>query len=521
MPSKRRQKPGAAELLYAERYRIALVSILLFGFCLNLLYFYGPSWINGTDSYSYLTQAEYLAHGHYYYGCETVDCVNYLLIAGLAAFIYVFGYGMFAVSLFGITCYLLTILVLYLMGRELHSRAAGLLAGFFYSIFPLVLSQSSNVGDMVPMAFLFSLSMYVFILAVKGKKVKPAYLLAAGFLSMINFLNVSEAIIGVFIISSALLALTILDRKKYGIASLGYYIAGAAAAAVIILLIGVLSGHGPLFVFTVYAQNYAQFNVRPAFSTYIYNIFRIRSTDPLGNIAFGYLGYAFLLSSIYLVYRGFRKGALIWYWFAFSLLYLGYGTMSLTHYEPVLYDGPRFFLIAAPAMALIIGIGLAELIRSAARPGMSYRVAVSAFIAAAIIALVWTSMSAIAYIGYSQLAGTEPLIQIGNYINGLPSNAVIYGPNDVPWQFYLNGTHTYLSEWYSSQQGTCSGLMNTFKLQEGAYVVGNITDSSACGLTKVYSPTPVQWLQGYNLFSDWGTNFSDFNVYEYNGTGQA
>ena len=158
--TKKTKKDALTEWLCNHRYELILITVIAFGVYLNLAFFYGPSWINGSDNYLYTSFAYSLVNGHSV-ACNIVDCVSYTVIAGTAIFFALFGYSIFVSSFFGIFCYVLTIIVIYLIGKRVYSKKAGLISGFLYSIFPLVLSQSSNVGDDIPMVLLISLSVYL------------------------------------------------------------------------------------------------------------------------------------------------------------------------------------------------------------------------------------------------------------------------------------------------------------------------------------------------------------------------
>jgi hypothetical protein len=506
------------ERLYDRRYWLALLLVVLFGIYLNLAFFYGPSWINGSDNYFYMQEANLLAHGHAgQFNCNIVDCVKYIIFAGIAPFIALLGYTPFAASLFGILCFCLTIVVIYVIGTLLHSRLAGLLSGFLYSVFPLVLSQSSNVGDDIPMVLLVSVSVLLVLLALNNERHGRRYLFLAGFVSAINILTVSEAAIGLLLVFT-LVVFVVLPRKEKNRDSakvFGAYLVGLFLAFLVIAMICVYETGMPFGVLAVYSQNYNAFNGPPAFSSYLNDLFPHGPTSIQDGLVYGYFGYAFVIAALYLIATRFRKAAVLGYWFAFSFLYISFGSQSLARYVYMIYAGPRYGLVLVPAMVLIIGIGLARLIDNYKKGSAGRRLAVYLFVALVLFVLVVSSIRNIIDINYSQLYSTEPLLQFGKYLNALPSGASIYGPGDMPWFAYVNQSRHVVEIGYVKNETTCADIRHAFNLTPGSYLIGNVVDYGSCSLMPVFSPQNVYWLDNYTLFRGWGLNFYSYKIYRY------
>lgn len=518
---KRENAYSIAEWFYKNRYGLALLLIVIFGIYLNLAFFYGPSWINGSDNYIYTAQAYTLAQGHpNQLNCGIIDCVNYIVVGGIAIFFVLLGYGLFAASLFGILCYLLTILVVYLIGKQLYGQLAGILSAFFFSIFPLVISQSSNVGDDIPMILLVSLSVLLLILALNRPDGQKKYFLLAGFVSAINFLTISEAIIAVFFIFTYIISLLLIKKDRRLIIGLCLYVCGVILAFILIALIGVYETGNPMFVMNVYTTNLNTLfpNQTTAFFNYLGDIFPTFTTKTLAELSFGYFGYLFAICAIYLIAIKYKKAIIIGYWYVFSFLYLSFGTQSISNYNPVLYAGPRFMLIFVPAITIIIGITFAKIIDWTKNRKPKIKFILYAMVCIIIITIFISSVANIIYINYSQLYSTEPLLQLGGYINNLPANAVVYGPVDIPWSTYVNPKRQSVALGYSSSQTNCSGVFNTFQMPKGAFLLGNVTDYKKCSLELIYMPYAYNWLKNYTAFVPWGPNFYEYSIYEYNPT---
>ena len=389
---------------------------------------------------------------------------------------------------------------------------------FFFSIFPLVLSQSSNVGDDIPMVLLVSLSVLLLILALNRPNGQKKYFLLAGFVSAINFLTISEAIIAVFFIFTYIILLFMIKKDKRLAIGLGIYVCGVILAFILIALIGVYETGNPMYIMNVYTTNLNTLfpNQTTAFFNYLGNIFPTFTTKTLAELSFGYFGYLFVICAIYLIAIKYKKAIIIGYWCAFSFLYLSFGTQSISGYNPVLYAGPRFMLIFIPAITIIIGIAFAKIFDWAKNKKVKIKSIIYMALCIFIAILFISSVANIMYINYSQLYATEPLLQLGNYINNMPANAVVYGPVDIPWSAYVNPKRSIISLGYSSSQINCSGVFSTFKMPKGAFLLGNVTNYNECSLKLIYTPLVYDQLKNYTAFVPWGPNFYGYFIYEYN-----
>ena len=315
--------------------------------------------------------------------------------------------------------------------------------------------------------------------------------------------------------------LSLLRKDKKLAYGTGFYILGVLLAFLIVALIGMFVTNNPFYVINIYTKNYQTFNMTPAFMNYINDLFNPAMWKSFDGLAFGYFGYVFLGTALYLTCSKFKKGAIVGYWFLFSLLYLGLGSQSINRYNPVIYVGPRYALIFVPAMVLIIGIGMAKLVDEVKRRKMATKLLVYVPVAVVVILLVVSSVKNIIYINYSQLYATEPLLQFGQYLNTLPSNSTIFGPSDIPWNSYINQSRHVVILGYSFDENTCKNVTSQFKLTSGSFFVGNVTDYVSCALQPVYTPTEVYRLRNYTLFKNWGVNFYSYKIYEYDPSSNA
>lgn len=489
-------------------YSLALVLILLLGAFLSLYFFYGPSWINGSDNYVYASNAHQLAATGNVYPVWGEDSAKLLLIFGIAIFVKILGYSLLSLSLFGVSCFLGTIAVIYLIGKNLYNQRAGLIGAFLYSICPLVVTYSSNLGDGVPMVFFISLAALFAILALKKKKLSKSYYMLAGFTPAISYLIVPEGAIGA---ASVLFILGIsifynpVGKKNVRKAEIGFMLgaAGAIIALVVVLLLGFIeSGHW-LLIISVINNGLTSWQTSPGVFAYLRWLFL-----PSYQNVFGYFGFAFAVSSVYLLILKDKRLVIPFLWFMFTFLYLGFGSQSITTYVPVLAR-VRFAILLCPAIVLIIAFGFARIIGYVEKKTLAIRIGIYAIVSCTFLLFFISSFFTIRYIDYSQLNMVTPLIQTGQYVNSLGPNVTVFGPSNLPWISYTNYKANLITLGYIGLEGNCN-VTKTFMLKSGEYMIGELNGSySSCGFVMVFRPHPIEWLESYRYT---GLNYTYLNL---------
>jgi 4-amino-4-deoxy-L-arabinose transferase-like glycosyltransferase len=542
-----KQKKKGSSWFAANAANIILLCIILLGLYLSLGFFYGPSWINGSDDYIYAQAGRAYASGNFTdQGVGTIH-IRYLLYSGIGAFVKLMGYGQLSLAMFGVFTFVLTILFVYLIGLRLSGKATGLIAAFLYSIFPLVAIQAPTVGDVVPMTFFLTLAVLLAVEGIESKKSKQRrnpLLAAAGFVSLIGFLVSPEALIGVFFILVMMVIYFAYHRDKPSACALLSYMAGVSIGVGAIALIGLLHTGSAAYLFM--GENLASLGLKtPPFSVFMQFLLPnnlISKTLASGVIHapsianavalareyvdlgpttefkfFGLFGYAAVLCLAYLIISKERKAAVPALWFLVTLLYLGFGSQGLSRYSFIV-PYARYEVIFAPAIVLIIGMALSKLISHAKRIHGYSGFALVLFVDIVLVAFAVTSIMTIRNFGYSERYGTYPLIEIGAYLDGLPSSVHIIGPSDIPWIIYVNSMHTNtISTGPLIMEETCAEIRNPFgdPIANGTYFVGpSNANFSSCGFREVYSPShPAGFNSPYDLY--WAVNFYNISVYEH------
>ncbi len=537
----------SARFIAGYPYELQLASSIILGLLLSTSFFYGPSPIYGADNYIYADLGYLISRGQV--GAVVTQGIlaqQYLLLFGIALFYDLFGVGSFQAAIFGVASFIATIIVTYMIGSELYDKRAGAASAFLYSFIPIAVINSSNVGDNGPMALVASLSV---LMLVKGMKRQPehrrAYMLS-GFLSLIGVLVTSQA--AVISVACAILLLLNLAwyRDKEALHGIKFYVEGLAWAAIMMLLIGLTDGNGPLYIFTINSSTYSSLNLPTnQFHSYIEWIFPLGVYGPLLQLAriaasgtltahaaaivlspfsstlkmiimagppadtyylgVGLFGYIAALSALYLVIRKPKAAIVPLVWIAATVLYLGYGTVSLTHYIPIGIAYPRFMLIFAPALAILAGCAAARIMEGE-RPGILSATKRLVLLALAIMLLA-ASVAQIITMDMSEYRTVLPAAQIASFLESLPSNSIVYRGN-IPLVEYLAYSRTILG-FRLDNNGTC-----TF-MEHGSYAVlpANATIELLCGLRPVFRPNVPAYLGQYNLLSSSSFNYTDYAVY--------
>ncbi|MDE1855357.1 MAG: glycosyltransferase family 39 protein [Candidatus Micrarchaeota archaeon] len=515
MPQNRTSKANSAKVKCSSAlYAVALVLIILLGVFLAYLFYYGPSTANVSDNFLYADYAHQIYVGHAgSLPSNDVLAQQYLLLAGIAAFYAAFGVASpFTASLFGVLCFALTIAIIYKIGALLYGRGAGLVSALVYSFNPVAVINASYVGDNGPMALFASACVLFLILGMQEKRVARSgtYFLLSGFSAMIGVLvTVQSAEILVFVAPFALFY-AIREKSTASLLNIGLFALGIAIAVACTALVEFSIGNPPLLVFSLNYNAYsAGAGHTPQIGNYTRWLFPANPASQLNpaqaayssGMSSGLYGYAALLGAVYLLFRRNFRFFVPAFWSVSTLLYMGYGSLSLLDYVPISYSRVRFMLIFIPALALIIGFSLldmAEILRKnrlkilgLLLPGLI------------VIALFINSAGIIQFVGLSQYKHTYQLSQTGSFLLGLPADVPVYGniePLDVYAHYkpnFVESEYDFFPPFYFGSN--CSML-----------AVPNASVAKICGLREAFaSSQPPAYLDAYRLFDN-----DSFRIYE-------
>lgn len=434
----------------------ALLCILAFAAFLSLEFFYGPSNVDQMDSFIYSAIAVYSAQPNFWpQGLGAFASTKLAEIFGMRFFYSLLGVSRLSESLLGISSFLLTIVVVFLIGKSLGGRRAALLSSLFYSFMPLAVVEASVSSDDVVMTLFVSLSVLFVVLAIKRRR--NLYYFLSGFTAWFGILSsIEEATI------LALLVLLLIfwlwesgDRRKQATHTAWFALGVLAAALLIVLISFILSGDPA----RIYADTISWYNISwlarshapiPAFQNVIAALFSFGASG--SSAGFGYFGYAMLPAVAYLLARRSKNAAIPALWFVVTFLFLSFGSSSLIGYHFIQYK-IRYMLIFVPALVLILGLGTDKVIADMKMTRQKLekhgrRITIGIVLLGASL-LMANSVLLIQYNQYVNHADMYPIMNISQSLLALPAGTPVYVNLYLTYQLqfymdYANNLESYM-----------------------------------------------------------------------------
>ncbi|MGC8648571.1 MAG: glycosyltransferase family 39 protein [Candidatus Micrarchaeia archaeon] len=536
--------------LYYWRYEIALIIAISLGIYLSLAFFYGPSAINGDDNFVYADLGYLALAGDWkVIASSGMFGQRFFLISGIALFYRLFGLNRLGSAIFGVMCFALTIISIYILGDKTYNKNAGIIAALVYSFNPIAVTSASYVGDNGPMALFITLSVMLLIMGLREKDrvLSGIYLILSGFIATAGFMVTPEAIIDLVFLIPATLFYTIRARNKKSIYKAAYFAIGIALGIGLMVILGIMLMKSPLYEFSASFEPFAPStpqlginikmlfgynllnNLNSVLSTIIYkgvfkglnlalNLFldtfnasKISYID-LSNGLYGYFG---MLAIVYLILRKNKAVALPSFWFISTFLYLCLGTSNPLKWT-LIGARPRYMLIFIPALTLLIGIGISDFLSLSKK--QSHKILAYASVAMVLVLLFSSSFVIIKYVGLSQYRITLPEIEIASFLNSLPKNATIFEYPQIRLASYLYNRPVMLLGFFTSYSRQIHQISqipgNCDIIPQNAYVVlqyPNKSIISLCNLTIAYSlPKLPGYLKNYSLLEGYD-HYLDFD----------
>jgi len=503
---------------------LMLIGIVFVGLAISTFFFYGPSMIDGIDNYIYTDSAHSLLSGHF--KAMGVLPERYILIGGIAFFFLLFGYTQASAAMFGELCFILTIVAIYLIGKDLYSTNAGLIAAFLYSIFPMAAIYAPNVSDSIPMAFFATISV---LFAIRATKIRERYFkiysVLAGFFMVSSYLVTPETVVIIPVVFFVFI-MNYKSARKIIKLSITFLPIGILLAGLLIAMLGLETNGNPLSLITTvtnfYTQSYSglqspfYMNIKTLFPYSILSImhngnFLVAFEELFSGIfsdygfyyTFGIFGYVATFFAIVLFLPPRRRAAIPLFWFIFVLLYLSFGTASLTKYV-FMPQLPRYLLLLAPAAMLIISFGFLTLVEELRKHNIAKMLVELLFVILVLILLA-NSIVLIKGMAYSQFKYVYPLINVGNFLISqyeADPNITVYGDGSFPL-----GIYTEYKIPIMRVPAECSQINHNSLI----VVANNSKIISECNLTLIYKPPAApSWLDKYNVLDSTGNGFGGY-----------
>jgi Dolichyl-phosphate-mannose-protein mannosyltransferase len=483
-----------------EEYQRPIVAVLFMLIIASALYFSfthfeGPSEYG--DDPNYLFIASGVLHGSFHLDPGYIFSTRLTEAFAIAFFYYLFGINNLSSSLWNITSYIGIIIVTFFFVRMFYDDKAALLSAFVASIFPIVTEYAVNIGEDIPLTFLCSLAILLFLY---GERLKSkAHYFCSGALLVAAWLTSYES--GIVIAFVLLYGLIEIIRKKAKLDRTGiFFIYGIAIAFLIVFAFSQMNAKAPFITITENLRFYSgvgtKVNGLPTIpstnqdlmyyprSMFPYGLIQMISrqgvagtvknlgtliVSPMQNSEFNFYFYLVLPILLTLLLLREKRAYFAIFWFSMLFLALEFGPMHLgistnplrIDYLPA-YRLNRFLLVLTVPLAGIIGIGLAKLLESKDK----YVLLLGALAVCLVLTVLYlANYNTSNFYYYWQHYPQELMMQAVDFIKTLPATTTVY----------LEGTYNNANVGYSSSE-----INNYLGNPQGNRVNFSITASTGC-----------------------------------------
>jgi 4-amino-4-deoxy-L-arabinose transferase-like glycosyltransferase len=352
---------------------IILSSIILLAIILSYILYSGP-FVYYDDNY-YILSAHQMLQGTFTPNGIPFT-VETLTIASIALSFLLFGYGIVQAALPSLVEYLATIIVIFLLGRKMLNDYFAGIASFLFATAPFVLGYTTRALPDMLTGLTVAIACYYLYKAINLKS-NRAMLLVGFFIALTMLVKTA----GVIIIASFLIGLVYLYADKNfrkNKRMFVYAIVGMLIPLLIMMLYFYILTGNPFFnlhVYTIAFVNIApttlsnninalSISVNPIYLLHIQGWQQIAPhTFPMGLIiVFAFIGAIIGIAKKNKVIIFFSLITLI------PMLYIFFGTKSLSQYVPISVVSRYIEIIAAP-IAILAAYALSALYNSVKKEG--------------------------------------------------------------------------------------------------------------------------------------------------------
>jgi len=332
--------------LYKNK-KFLLILIVLFGIILRLAFFTG---MTISDPLAYSKAANDINIGKGIDPASTLTLSTRLGIVYATAFSYrIFGINDFSSVSFTLLTSIGSIILIYYFGKLLFDENIGLTAAFLLSFFPLDVVYSTQLVSDIPSAFFMSLGVYVFLYSeIKNKTNYWSYLLSGLLIGIGYLIRESALLIALFFVAYILYKRKL--KFQYFMVPLGVLIVIMLEMLVFMNLTG-----DPFFRFTT-SQDYLKE------ASALHNYFG-RLDFPIGLLHYPWMFLTNELLSAFYIFASFaalyflmqrkKKTYTLLLWLIPLLIYLSFGSGSLTKYVPFRAVDRYTMIFTIPAILLL------------------------------------------------------------------------------------------------------------------------------------------------------------------------
>lgn len=332
---------------FLSNTKFLLFFIVIFGLFLRLIFFSG---IGTSDDLSYSSYSYNVDKGIYKDSTLTL-AVRIGIIYATALSYSIFGVNDFSSVLFILLTSLGSIILIFYFGKLLFGENVGLLAAFLLSFFPLDVYYSTRLLTDLPSAFFMALGVYFFLYSeIKHKKwYGTGYFLSGIFIGIGYLIKETAVLIVLFFIVYVIYNRRI--KKAHFFVALGFLVIFAVEMLIFYAFAG-----DPFF--RIFASQ--KYLTKAVIESYDYFG---RLSFPLGLLHYPYMFltdnlisyfYIFIFIAICycLVYKK-REAYNMLFWLFPLLLYLSFGSSSISQYIPFNATSRYLSIITIPGILLL------------------------------------------------------------------------------------------------------------------------------------------------------------------------
>ena len=425
---------------------LLLCFILLYAVTYSIKFYGGTSYLG--DDNAYANFAYQVTKGNFAQNTDILS-VRIMQIYPIAFFYWISNYSFYANAAWDIFSYLATIVIVFLLGKEIYDERVGLLGSLLFAFFPMMAILSVTMSDNPPMTFFISLGMLSLLYARRKGSAFWYILSAMAFMGAV--LIIPLGLIGLAVGILYIIVEFIRGKIDRKIINFGF---GIAIVLILLFSFNYLTTKQPLITFkttfsfydTVGGPNaivpantnfpfYFQVMFPYKITTVIFYNLEHSNFNPISIwnqiyiINYNWVGFYFYVAVgaiLYLLYKKEKKAYFILFWFIVGFLLMEFDPLHIS-FSPFVYllqhRLERYLTLIAPPLALLISMAIIRFVSGVKSKWKYLRYAIAAAI---VIFLITTAIPVFTL--YHNLVSVESYdnIKISNYLLTLPTNTKIF-----------------------------------------------------------------------------------------------
>ncbi len=458
------------------------------------------------DDTQYMQNALAFSTGHFTQGTGNILSLRLMMSIPMAVSYLVLGYTPLASAMWDIVSFIGSIIVAFLIGRELFDEYVGAAAALLLAFIPQVALLATSADDAIPLMFLSALVMLC-LTAGRKRNYWQAYLLAGALL--VADMLVSPLGFIMLLLATAYVAWDYFFSKKIPLTCAAWFLAGIAIAGIVLTAFNYYTSMDPVITLKGYAGFYSTYknigialNFDPSF--YFWVLFNFSSPGNGGYGPGSFYILALIPSIAYIAWRRKRHAEIPIIWFGFVLTYIAIGPMSITLNPLAYYLIPgvwRYVSLIAVPMALLIAIALVGAMRELLklyRSGKAYVMLALVALLALVAMLILDSFGNVLILYHGDISLLANSRELGAYLSVLPSNSMIYISAAMPYaltfaSLYSNARIGISDVRLISSTPTCTSVANA------SYVVLPESWAKSADVSSSYASPCINWTEAFSI----------------------